>query len=299
MSDRSIGGSGEIESDGDSSRPLSWLKRSVARSPVLAFVLFTFTYTWSIHAVAVLVFDVSTELYTLPAIWGPLVAGGIVVWLLSEDVRSYVGHVTNVRVGVHWYAVAFVLPLLFTDSEALVAMLFGAPVSFDPTLPLVFYLANFLVVLFLAGSLEEFGWRGFAQARLQERYSALAVAILVGILWASWHLPLFLWYDLSAYDPAALHTYYIRTVLWAVVLAWLYNSTDGGLLVVMIAHAAGNLPPFLTVTGETPEPVATLPISELTYLVVALAVVLYAGSRTLSRDGELPSVPGRQLTDAD
>jgi len=37
---------------------------------------------------------------------------------------------------------------------------------------------------------EEFGWRGFAQPRLQARYSALAANVFVGLLWSTWHL----WY---------------------------------------------------------------------------------------------------------
>lgn len=299
MSERSTEGSSRTESDGDRSQPISRLKRIVASEPILAFVLFTFAYTWTIDGIALLVFESPSELHSLPRAWGPLIAAGVVVWLLNEDVRSYVGQVKNVRVGIHWYAIAVVIPLFFTDSETLVALAFGADIRFEPTAPLILYLVNFLVVLFLAGGLEEFGWRGFTQVRLQERHSALAVAIIIGILWASWHLPLFLFYELTAYDPATLQSYYLTTILWAIVLAWLYNSTNGGLLVVIIAHAAGNLPPFLTVTSETPELVVTLPITELAYLFVALAVILYAGSRTLSRDGELPPVPGRQPTDAD
>lgn len=299
MSDRSIEESAELESAGDYSRPITRLKRAVAGAPILAFVLLTFAYTWTIDGVALLAFEAPSELHSLPRAWGPLIAGGVVVWLLNEDIRSYVGQVKNIRVGIHWYAIAVVIPLLLTDSETLVALAFGADIGIEPTAPLVLYLVNFLVVMFLAGGLEEFGWRGFAQVRLQERYSALIIAVFVGIFWASWHLPLFLLYDLTAYDPATLHSYYLTTILWSIVLTWLYNSSNGGLLVVIIAHAAGNLPPFLAVTGETLELVATLPIRELVYLVIALVIVLYAGSRTLSRDGELPPVPGRTPTESD
>lgn len=126
----------------------------------------------------------------------------------------------------------------------------------------------------------------------------MAIAVVVGLLWASCHLPLFLLYDLAASDPSRLPSCYLRTAALAIVLAWLDNSTAGALLVVMIAHAAGNLHPFFTISGEPPTLVATAPLTELAY-VVALAVAGYAGSRTLSRDGTLPPVPGREADHGD
>ena len=38
---------------------------------------------------------------------------------------------------------------------------------------------------------EEFGWRGFLQSQLQEVLPPWIAAIVVGIMWAAWHLPLF------------------------------------------------------------------------------------------------------------
>ena len=284
---------------GDHSRPIGRLKRAVAGAPVLWFVLLTFTYTYLIDGIALLAFESPTEFHSLPRVWGPLLAGIIVVWLLDEDIRSFIGQIKHVRVGIHWYAIALALPIVLGDIEALVSLILGAEVNIELAVPLVMYLVGFLFVLVLAGGLEEFGWRGFAQARLQERYNALAIAVVVGILWASWHLPIFFFYDLAAYDPGTLPTYYLTTTAQAIVFAWMYNSTNGGLLVVMIAHAAGNLPPFLAVTSETPGVVATLPMTELAYTTAALVVIIYAGSRTLSRDGNLPPVAGRQTTDDD
>ena len=287
------------ESVGDYSPPIERLKRAVAGAPVLAFVLLAFVYTYLIDGIALLAFESPTEFHSLPRAWGPLLAGIVVVWLLDEDIRSFVGQIKHVRVGIHWYAIAFVLPIVLGDIEALASLMLGADVSIELAMPLVMYLVGFLFVLVLAGGLEEFGWRGFAQARLQKRYSALSIAIVVGILHASWHLPIFFLYDLAAYDAGMLPTYYLTVTAQAIFFAWMYNSTSGGLLVVMIAHAAGNLPPFLAVTGETPGVVATLPMTELAYTTAALAVVLYAGTRTLSRDGDLPPVAGRQTTDDD
>ena len=287
------------ESTRNRPRPSGRVKQAVTGAPVLAFIVLTFAYTFLIDGIALLAFESTTEFHSVPRAWGPLLAGIVIVWLLDEDIRSFVGQIKHVRVGIHWYAIAVALPIVLGDIEPLVSFILGADVGIELGVPLVMYLVGFLFVLVLAGGLEEFGWRGFAQARLQERHSALIIAVVVGILWASWHLPLFFLYDVAAYDAGMLPTYYLTTIAQAIVFAWLYNSTKGGLLVVMIAHAAGNLPPFLAVTGETPGVIATLPMTEVAYTTAALAVVLYAGPRTLSRDGELPPVPGRQPIDDD
>jgi uncharacterized protein len=38
---------------------------------------------------------------------------------------------------------------------------------------------------------EEFGWRGFVQPRLRLRYGRVRTAVVMGIAWGLWHVPLF------------------------------------------------------------------------------------------------------------
>ena len=45
----------------------------------------------------------------------------------------------------------------------------------------------------LAGPLtEEFGWRGFLQPRLRERYRRIHTTVVLAVAWGLWHVPLFL-----------------------------------------------------------------------------------------------------------
>jgi len=102
---------------------------------------------------------------------------------------------------------------------------------------------GFTIGAVIAGSLgEEFGWRGFAQPRLQQRVGALWAAIVIGILWSTWHLwPLAAPGGINLFLPSDAIQTYVRLIGTAVIYAWIYNSTGGSLLAVMIAHAGHNI----------------------------------------------------------
>jgi uncharacterized protein len=86
------------------------------------------------------------------------------------------------------------------------------------------------------GICEEIGWRGFALPHLQRRYSALTSSLIIGLAWGLWHWPNYLfpadshWWLLLALIPMALGT--------SVVFTWVYNSTGGSLLAVVVLHGA-------------------------------------------------------------
>ena len=73
---------------------------------------------------------------------------------------------------------------------------------------------------------------------------------------------------------------YICLISTAIIYAWIYNSTKGSLLLVMVAHAGHNIGTELIPAGDSQ---AVPVIVALLYLVVATVVVLTAGPRTLSR----------------
>lgn len=92
------------------------------------------------------------------------------------------------------------------------------------------------------GALEEFGWRGFAQPILQERYTAARAALLVGGVWTVWHYYLF-FNAVPWTREIDFVLYAARLVAASLVYAWIYNGTGGSVLLVMIYYATGNLAP--------------------------------------------------------
>jgi hypothetical protein len=74
---------------------------------------------------------------------------------------------------------------------------------------------------------------------------------------------------------------YVRLVSTAIVYAWMYNSTNGSLLIAMLAHLGHNLAASLIPTPA--DGGRQHLIIALTYLVVAIVVVLMTQQRTLLR----------------
>jgi membrane protease YdiL (CAAX protease family) len=250
----------------------------VGHNPVPAFFAITFLWTWGYDLLLYAVAGPSPPMFapptTVPRTWGPLLAAAAVLRARGTSVRGFLR--TVVAVATRWWLLpaALLLPVAFGEVEALVAAATGGAVSLPAYSPPV-YLLSFLLVFLFAGALEEFGWRAFAQPALQNRYPAVAVALGIGAVWASWHLPLFLLFDLQPYDPASLPTYYLALMADSVILAWLFNAT-GSVLVPMAFHAAGNMPALATVSGSLPG--ALWVVDEHGYLLAtaALALVLVA-----------------------
>jgi membrane protease YdiL (CAAX protease family) len=269
--------------------------RYVRRHPIISFFVIAFCFSWGYDGAVSILVDPAPGILIRGVVrtWGPLIAAGVETVAINGNLRSWAGQVTKWRVKPRWYLFAVGIPLLWEDGLATSAVHLagGGPVAVLPS-PWWHYVANFLVVLLLAGSLEEFGWRGFAQPRLQERYSALTASVVIGVLWALWHLPLFYLHDVSAYDPSGYWTSYLpHLVFQSVVLAWLYNGTGGSLLFPMVAHATGNMPQVVSLVGEVG--LAAQYTSELIGLGLLVSLVIIYGRSYLAPRTPTPRIAGR------
>lgn len=96
----------------------------------------------------------------------------------------------------------------------------------------------FMPMMILGGGLEEVGWRGVLQPLLEKRFSFLPAAIIEGVIWSVWHLPLWLVPNTSQgdYDFTAFTLYCITLGL---TLAAAYRLTTS-IWVTILIHAWGN-----------------------------------------------------------
>ena len=86
---------------------------------------------------------------------------------------------------------------------------------------------------------EELGWRGYALPRMAVRLGPGGAGILLGGLWAGWHLPLFFIPGASLFGQS-IPVYFLQVTALSVAMAWLYGHTRGSLFLMMLLHAAVN-----------------------------------------------------------
>ena len=205
--------------------PTNGFRAFVRRRELVIFFALTYLIAWS-----------TLPLGTFGA-YAPIVSAVVVV-LIAEGLPGLarIGRrLIQWRVNWIWYAAAIGLPLLVHAVAIGLNMAAGAPApsgaQFQPWYA-VLLLFGLRMVNFTDGPLgEEPAWRGFAQPRLQSKWSPLASAALLGVLITGWHLPLVFMsqFDLALPDIAS-------TVVVTFWYAWLFNRTGGSVLLPLIAH---------------------------------------------------------------
>jgi membrane protease YdiL (CAAX protease family) len=160
----------------------------------------------------------------------------------GTELRRLLGQALLWRVSPIWYVIAIAGPALIMLLATGIHVLLGgtAPdyVPFGARWLIV--AVNFVLVLLIGGPLgEEFGWRGFALSSLETRFRPLWASLILGVIWAVWHLPLFFISD-SAQSSLPFGMYALLTIPLTLLITWVYHGSGDSLLLVMLFHAAVN-----------------------------------------------------------
>jgi uncharacterized protein len=208
----------------------------VRRNPLIVFFVLAYVFSWwpwPLYA-----FGLSPS----PIIaFGPFVAAILVLALTTGKggVVTLLRRMVRWRVRPVWYAVALLLPVAISGGAALLnVVVLGASApspaelgAWSGLVPTFFLL---LLVPGIGGAWEEPGWRGYALPKLQGGHSALLASLILGVVWAFWHLPLMVIGQIHLSDP-------VYIVAWTVVLTWVFNNTNGSVLIAMLMHNIHNV----------------------------------------------------------
>jgi len=217
---------------------------SVIKYPTLSFFIIAFLFSWSCF------FSTYTPLIYC-GVYGPLIAAFIVV--VVRDRRLHTDWLKLRMPQLVWIVHALlVFPFIWAlgnSTGVLVGLVKMAPwqESYWSNLPSL-TLSALIFTTFLGGGQEEVGWRAFGLRELQRMFNPLVASVILGILHAVWHIPLYFngWYQdhFSANNlPLAIGSRIAYSIPTTIVITFFFNRTQGNIWLMILLHVAHNLNP--------------------------------------------------------
>jgi membrane protease YdiL (CAAX protease family) len=221
------------------------MKSVIRRHPTAAYILLAFTWTWLIAFTMLLTGladDVAnpSPLFILGGILSnisPSLAALLVTRISGgkEAVKKLTGGF-KVKSQKGWTLLTLVIVPTVTVLTTVLSSFVFREYRFALVAPMI---AMGLVWPLFSGFGEEFGWRGFLLPRLIKRFGLLKAAVLLGILWEVWHLPMH-YMAYRAYGvymiPAFLTVGFLNLTLNAVIMAIIYAVNKGSIKLMVLYH---------------------------------------------------------------
>ncbi|MCX2731435.1 type II CAAX endopeptidase family protein [Saccharopolyspora sp. NFXS83] len=239
-----------------------------------AYFLIAFGFSWILWAMSAVVRDVDPMAFVIAGSFGPAIASVVVTAATQgkAGVGALFRRYSPRRRGWFLPYLVALLPGAFILASGLIpVLLHGARIDEAALAPALASLpATFLFIALVGGGNEELGWRGFALPRLQSALPPFASNVALGIIWAVWHAPL---WDIQGTSQAGMSVpiYVILVVTFCVSFGAVWNISRGGLLAVVIAHAAVNTATGLKAAalGSTGEVDSVIAMTVLCLLMLA------------------------------
>ena len=204
--------------------------RLVAAYPLALFFVLAYAISWALFAPMVAAGTIVPG-WIVCASFGPTIAAIATHRFTTGSYRAF--RVVSgwprvlLAAAISWTLVVMVfvvLPaLVVTRSIALHWSVLGAATVFNAS-------------SLLGGPLgEEPGWRGYALPQLQARIGPVRATIIVGVLWAGWHLPLFF---IPGWTSAPFWIYMLTTIGLSTILTLAVDIARLSVLPAIAGHVA-------------------------------------------------------------
>jgi len=236
--------------------PIKAKESFIRRHPLVAFFALAILISWLL-ALPSLLFTLPFGPFQTAGAYGPFLAAVIVSAAMGRDeMNSLFRRMTNFRFGLGWYLLAlFGYVLLYV----LVAGLAGAPLiqSLAEKWTLIFslYLPALFTTFLINPIGEETGWTGFALPHLQMRFNPWLSAMILGFVWAAWHLPgFFVPSEMGAFNPVNFIFFVLVSIFTRIIWTWITNHAKSSGIVGIFLHASSNAVSLALIPNLLPAP---------------------------------------------
>jgi membrane protease YdiL (CAAX protease family) len=269
--------------------------KSKSSQELLQYIAITFGWTWIFWIAAALTGKQadSFSVILLMALGGLGPAGSaILITLRDRDIsqrRDFWQRLVDFRrIRPVWYLIIFLTaPLTSLLAVWTRTLLTAEPYSFEQALTLLSRPLSLLplifIVLFFGPLPEEPGWRGYALDRLQTRWNAVTSSLILAIVWAAWHTPLFFiqgtYQQAIGFGTTGFWLFMAGLIPETILITWIFNNTLRSTLSAILFHFMINF------TGHFLDPAQGFAVYRLAWAgMIALIIILIFG-RNLSKNG--------------
>ncbi|MFN8440293.1 MAG: type II CAAX endopeptidase family protein [Caldilineaceae bacterium] len=274
------------------------MKITIVRFPLIAYFLMAFLFSWL--AVLPLIFNPTLPVepfQIMGALTGPTLAALLVTAILDgrSGLVKLFKRYGQWRVGLVWWLIVLlgILIALNTVASAIIGIQMWREFFNKIGLILPTYAIALVAGVILGPLWEEPGWRGFALPRLQTQFGPILGTLILGFLWALWHIPGYL----GGWMTVGILPLFVSGIAASILFTWVYNNTRGSILLMILLHSSSNA--AISVGSQ----VLPVPLSDemsafvysgwipaITYVILA-AIILIATRGKLSYDARRFSDP--------
>ncbi|PLX12328.1 MAG: hypothetical protein C0597_13510 [Marinilabiliales bacterium] len=218
------------------------------------FFAITFLFSWILWLPGILVtydfieststIDTLNDVFKWVAGIGPSLAG-IIIILKSKGksgLKELFRNVFKFKIGLYYIPLLLILLVTLVAAHLLNIILFNASFPATGLLKEPYWIPVLFIIFYILQFSEELGWRGYALEALQRRTNPLHASIILGSIWALWHLPMFITEGFGQHDNHLPYAqFFITLVLISIIITWFQNKTKGSLVPAFTLHALVNL----------------------------------------------------------
>lgn len=183
------------------------------------------------------------------AAFGPLVAAVILTYRNGggASVKEYFKKCLDFKISFRYYVLAVVFAMgtvmlsHYATNLLKIDVLPKTLLPSDITIPIYVLVIPYLLMMFLiGGGQEEFGWRGYAQDPLQDRFGIIKGSLFLGFMWGLWHAPLWLIQG-EGHAYYSLLAFIVFTTSWSLVIGIVYNLSGKKMVIAWVMHSVNNV----------------------------------------------------------
>ena len=232
-------------------------------------------------------------LFMLPGLMAPFLISVVMIGRSkNSDLKSdFVNRLFNLKlIQLKMLPVSLLIMPLSVLASILISLSFGESISQFQLAEGFSFSSGFvpvLLLLLLAATFEELGWRGYAFDSLQSRYNYLTASIIFSLLWSLWHFPLIFVKDSYQYEIFHQNiwfgvNFFVSIIPMGIIISWICSKNGKSVIAAITFHFIINMSQEILEITQTTKCIQTVVLIIVVVVIVTMEKEMFFSKKHLS-----------------